>query len=214
MKKLTMTVLFALASTQAMAGSWETRCETKSVPYQETVKGGNAGEVIGGAVIGGVIGKVVTGKKGGAAVGAVIGGAVANEASRRTVTKYKDVETCSKVYIPSEIYDRVMLRETIQRLNGGERLNRELVKDVQYTIGVHADGVWGPQSVRAANAYLAGDTPATPVTPPATGDGSALYSLIVNNVVVINSYDLGAIDEIKQGLLRAGVTASIEVDTQ
>lgn len=209
MKHFALIAVFSLAASQAFAGTWETRCETQSVPYQESVKGAKPGEVLGGAVVGGVLGKAVTGKKGGALAGAVIGGVVVNESTRHTVTKYRDVETCKKVFIPAQIYDRTTVRETIQRLNGGERLNKELVMDVQYTIGVKPDGVWGPQSVRAANAYLAGDEPATQPTEPS---GDALYSLMVNDVVVINSYDLAAIDEIKSGLERAGVVASIQVD--
>ena len=211
MKQLVMTALFALVSTQALAGSWETRCETKSVPYQETVKGAKPGEVIGGALIGGVLGKAVTGKDGGAVAGAIIGGAVANESSTRTVTRYKDVETCRQVFIPAQIYDKATLKDTILRLNAGERMNKELVMDVQYTIGVSPDGVWGPQSVRAANAYLAGEAP---VTAPAASDGSPLYSLMVNDVVVVSSPDVNAIDEIKKGLLRAGVEARIFVNVE
>ncbi|WP_319826019.1 hypothetical protein [Thalassovita sp.] len=206
-----MTLLFALAASQAPAGSWETRCETQSVPYQDQVQGGKPGEIIGGAVIGGVLGKAVTGKKGGAVAGAIIGGAVANEASKKTVTRYKDVETCRQVFVPSQIYDRATLQDTILRLNAGERMNKELVMDVQYTIGVSPDGIWGPQSVRASNAYLAGDTPATP---PAATDASPLYSLMVNDVVVVSSYDLAAIDDIKSGLLRAGVESKIQVDME
>lgn len=209
MKQLAITVAFALVATQSLAGSWETRCETQTVPYQETVKGGKPGEVIGGALIGGVLGKAVTGKDTGAVAGAIIGGAVANESSRHTVTKYKEVETCRQVFVPEHIYDRATVRDTIQRLNAGERMNKELVMDVQYTIGVTPDGIWGPRSVNAANAYLAGDEPTT--SPPAS-EGTALYSLMVNDVVVVSSYDLAAIDEIKGGLQRAGVEATILVD--
>lgn len=211
MKKLVIASLFTLFATQALAGSWETRCETSSVPYQETVKGGKPGEVIGGALIGGVLGKAVTGKDGGAVAGAIIGGAVANESSRRTVTKYKEVETCKQVFVPAQIYDKATLQDTILRLNAGERMSKELVMDVQYTIGVSPDGIWGPQSVRASNAYLDGNIP---TTQPATTDSSPLYSLMVNDVVVVSSYDLAAIDDIKSGLLRAGVEAKILVDAK
>lgn len=211
MKQFAITALCALFSTQALAGTWETRCETETVPYQETVKGGKPGEVIGGALIGGVLGKAVTGKDGGAVAGAIIGGAVANETSRHTVTKYKEVETCKKIFIPSQIYDTSTLQDIIRRLNSGERMNKELVMDVQYTIGVSPDGIWGPQSIRAANAYLDGNAP---TTQPSTSGSSPLYSLMVNDVVVVSSYDLTAIDDIKSGLLRAGVEAKILVDAK
>lgn len=209
MKIVSAVILSALFVTPAFAGQWETRCETKSVPYQETVKGGKPGEILGGALIGGVIGKAATGKDGGAVAGAIIGGAVANEAITHTVTKYRDVETCSKVFVPAHIYDRATLSDAVQRLDAGERLNKELVMDVQYTIGVSPDGKWGPKSVKASKAYLAGDVPATP---PALPDSNPLYTLTVNDVVVVSSYDLAAIDDIKSGLLRAGVTAKILVD--
>lgn len=136
---------------------------------------------------------------------------MANETSTRTVTRYKEVETCKQVFVPSQIYDKATLRETIHRLNAGERMNKELVMDVQYSIGVSPDGKWGPQSIRASNAYLAGEAP---VAPPTASDGDPLYTLMVNDVVVVNSYDLVAIDDIKRGLMRAGVDATILVDVQ
>ena len=47
------------------------------------------------------------------------------------------------------------------------------------------------------------------MTAPAASDGSPLYSLMVNDVVVVSSPDVNAIDEIKKGLLRAGVEADL-----
>ena len=86
MKILLTAAATALIASQAFAGSYEVRCTTKSVPYQTTVKGGEPEKVIGGALIGGVIGKVVTDKNAGAAAGAVIGGAIGHESSKQTVT--------------------------------------------------------------------------------------------------------------------------------
>ena len=57
MKILATAVASALIASQAFAGSYEVRCETTTVPYQESVKGGEPEKVIGGALIGGVIGK-------------------------------------------------------------------------------------------------------------------------------------------------------------
>ena len=51
MKILATTVASALIASQAFGGSYEVRCETKRVPYQATVKGGQPEKVIGGALI-------------------------------------------------------------------------------------------------------------------------------------------------------------------
>ncbi|MCB1369042.1 MAG: hypothetical protein KDK00_14850 [Rhodobacteraceae bacterium] len=197
-------------ATPALAGTWETRCKTQSVPYQETVRGGNTGDILGGAIIGGVIGKAATGQDGGAAVGAIIGGAVANENSTRTVTRYKNVETCKQVYVPSQIYDGEALRQSILRLNSGGTESKERIMDVQYTIGVGHDGVWGPRSVMAANAYLDN----APVAPAVDEGKTPLYSLMVNDVIVVSSTDVNSIDEIKEALYRAGVDSIILVNVQ
>jgi hypothetical protein len=39
-----------------------------------------------------------------------------------------------------------------------------------------------------------------------------LYSLVVNDVVIVSSADIGAINEIKVALLEAGVVSQIFVD--
>ena len=207
MKILATTVAFALIASQAFAGSYEVRCETKRVPYQATVKGGEPEKVIGGALIGGVIGKAVTDENAGAVAGAVIGGAIGHENSRRTVTRYKDVETCKNVYIPARVTDADLLEDVLLDLNDGRSDGKEMIMDVQYTIGVSHDGKWGPRSRGAAEEYLANLEPnAQPEAP--------LYSLVVNDVVVVSSADASAIDEIKKGLFEAGVDSQIFVDLQ
>ena len=203
MKFLIAAAATVLVASQAYAGSYEVRCVTKKVPYQETVKGGNPENVIGGAIVGGVIGKVVTKKNAGAAAGAIIGGAVANETSKRTVTKYKDVETCSNVFIPARVTNEQTLRQTLLDLNAGKPVTKEMTMDVQYTIGVAHDGKWGPKSQLAGEKYLANLAPAAP-----------LYSLVVNDVVIVSSADVNAVDQIKNALLEAGVQSQIFVDLQ
>ncbi|MYM54378.1 hypothetical protein [Thalassovita mangrovi] len=203
MKLLIAAATTVLVASQAFAGSYEVRCETTKVPYQETVKGGTPEKVIGGAIIGGVLGKVVTKENAGAAAGAIIGGAVANETSKRTVTKYKDVETCTNVFIPERVTDEETLRQTLLDLNDGKSVSKEMIMDVQYTIGVGHDGKWGPRSKLAAEKYLADLAPDAP-----------LYSLVVNDVVIVSSADASAIDQIKQALLEAGVDSHIFVDLQ
>ncbi|CUH68713.1 hypothetical protein TG4357_03753 [Thalassovita gelatinovora] len=203
MKLLIATATAVLVASQAFAGSYEVRCETTKVPYQETVKGGTPEKVIGGAIIGGVLGKVVTKENAGAAAGAIIGGAVANETSKRTVTKYKDVETCTNVFIPERVTDEERLRQALLDLNGGKSVSKEMIMDVQYTIGVGHDGKWGPKSKLAAEKYLANLEPDAP-----------LYSLVVNDVVIVSSADVNAVDQIKDALLEAGVDSQIFVDLQ
>ena len=203
MKVLTATAITMLTASQAFAGSYEVRCETTSVPYQETVKGGSPEKVIGGAIIGGVVGKIVTDKNAGAAAGAIVGGAIANETSKKTVTKYRDVETCTNVFVPERITDDAKLREVLLDLNEGHSVSKEMTMDAQYTIGVGYDGKWGPKSQLAAEKYLADIEPDAP-----------LYSLVVNDVVIVSSSDVNAIDEIKKALLEAGVASQIFVDLQ
>ena len=207
MKVLATTVASAVISSQAFAGSYEVRCETTRVPYQETVKGGEPEKVIGGALIGGVIGKAVTDENAGAVAGAVIGGAIGHEKSRKTITRYKDVETCKNVFIPERVTDSEQLEQVVLDLNDGRSVSKEMIMDVQYTIGVAYDGKWGPMSRRAANDYLASLEPGGQIEAP-------LYSLVVNDVVVVSSTDANAIDEIKKGLFEAGVDSQIFVDLQ
>ncbi|WP_299756132.1 hypothetical protein [uncultured Boseongicola sp.] len=207
MKILATVMTSALIASQAFAGSYEVRCETTSVPYQETIKGGEPDKVIGGALIGGVIGKAVTDENAGAAVGAIIGGAVGHENSRTTVTRYKNVETCRNVFIPERVTDTKTLEQVLLDLNDGQSVGKELIMDVQYTIGVAYDGKWGPMSRRAAEEYLANLEPnAQPEAP--------LYSLVVNDVVIVSSADANSIDQIKNALFEAGVDSRIFVDLQ
>lgn len=200
--KLLMTAATAvLMASQALAGSYEVRCDTEMVPYQETVKGGSPEKVIGGALVGGVIGRVVTDKNAGAAVGAIVGGAIANETSKNTVTKYREVETCTNVFVPARITDEAQLQKVLQDLNAGKSVSKETTMDAQYTVGVSHDGKWGPKSQLAAEKYLANLAPDAP-----------LYSLVVNDVVIVSSADVNAIDEIKEALLEAGVASQIFID--
>ncbi len=210
MKSAVSVALLVSLASPALAGSWETKCQTETVAYQQKVKGAKPEQVLGGALIGGVIGKAATGKDSGAVVGAIIGGAVANENGNKTVTKYKDVETCRQIYTPSYINDEDGLRETILNLNDGGHESKERIMDVQFTIGVTHDGSWGPQSQRASRDYLDG----APVQAVVEEAKAPLYSLIVNDVVVVTSPDVNAIDDIQKSLLQAGVESKIFVNMQ
>lgn len=203
MRLIAIAAMPVLVASQAFAGSYEVRCKTTSVPYQETVKGGKPENVIGGAIVGGVIGKVVTKKNAGAAAGAIIGGAVANETSRRTVTRYREVETCTNLFIPERITNEETLQKVLLDLNDGKFVSKEMTMDAQYTIGVGYDGKWGPKSQLAGEKYLANLEPNAP-----------LYSLVVNDVVIVSSADVSSIDVIKEALFEAGVASQIFVDMQ
>lgn len=198
----TAATVFVVAS-QAFAGTYEQKCVTENTPYQETVKGGNPERVIGGAIVGGVIGKVVTNKSAGAAAGAVVGGVVANETGKKTVTRYREVENCTTVFVPERITDEQSLRQNLRDLNEGRTVSKETVMDVQYTIGVPYDGKWGPKSRQAADSYLASFESQPP-----------MYSLVVNDVVIANSADIGSIDDMQKALHEAGVDSEIAVNLQ
>ena len=202
MKLFVAAAATVLVASQAFAGSYQERCVTRSVPYQETVNA-TPGQVVGGAVVGGVIGKVVTKENAGAAAGAIVGGAIANEKGKKTVTRYKDVETCSNVFVPDRITNEDDLRQTLQDLNNGRSVSKEKTMDVQYTIGVAHDGKWGPKSQQAADEYLANYK----------SDGP-MYSLVVNDVTIVSSADVNSIDQIKSALQQAGVDSKIIVNMQ
>ena len=207
MKILAIAAVSALLATQAYAGTYETRCKTTKVPYQATVKSGEPEKVIGGAIVGGVIGKAVTDDNAGAAVGAIIGGAIGHEQSKKTVTKYKDVETCKNVFIPERVTDVETLERVVLDLNEGQYVSKEMTMDVQYTVGVAHDGKWGPMSRAAAEEYLANYEPGAQAE-------ETLYSLVVNDVIIVSSADANAIDEIKEALFEAGVDSQIFVELE
>jgi len=191
-----------MVASQAFAGvgSYQEKCQIQNVPYQATVNA-KPGTVVGGAVVGGVLGNAMTKDAAGTAAGALIGGAVANEAGKKTVTKYKQVNVCKTVYVPGTITDEQALRQDVRDLNAGKRVEKETIMDVQYTIGVAHDGVWGPKSRQAATKYLANLKPNTPV-----------YSLVVNGVVIAKSANVAAMDRMQKALHEAGVDSQISVD--
>ena len=79
-------------------------CTNQRLPiYGQAQAPKDPGAVIGGAIVGGVIGKIVIDNDGGAAVGALIGGAIANENQQNsTVTKvvgYENTTDCKDRYV-------------------------------------------------------------------------------------------------------------------
>ena len=78
-------------------------CSNQKEPIYGKVQGEtDPGAVVGGAIVGGIIGKVVSDTEGGTALGAIIGGALANE-NQKTKTKtaivgYDDKTVCTTKY--------------------------------------------------------------------------------------------------------------------
>ena len=186
----------------AGAGTYEQRCQIQNVPYQTTANA-TPGHVVGGAVVGGLVGNAMTKDAAGTAAGAIIGGAVANETGKRTVTRYKKVNVCKNVYLPATVTDEQELRQDVSDLNAGKHVDKETIMDVQYTIGVPHDGIWGPKSRRAARKYLADLKPNTPS-----------YSLMVNGVVITKSADVDSVNQMKKALDKAGVDSQVTVNMQ
>ena len=72
-------------------------CRTVDVPIYGNVGGGaDAGDVLGGMIIGGLLGKGATGKDNGAAAGAVIGGMIAadKKANQQGIVGYRQETRC------------------------------------------------------------------------------------------------------------------------
>lgn len=97
MKKIKFTTLFLLAtgiSTSAFAHDYVESCKNMQVPIYDT---NAADDALAGAVIGGVLGKVVTKKDQGAAAGALIGGIIGAEQSKKKIVGYKNERKCENI---------------------------------------------------------------------------------------------------------------------
>ena len=75
-------------------------CSNEQQPiFGEVAADPDPGAVVGGALVGGIIGKVVTETEGGAAIGAIIGGALANEnqksKKKAAITGFENKHVCS-----------------------------------------------------------------------------------------------------------------------
>lgn len=78
-------------------------CSNQKEPVYGKVQGDtDPGAVVGGAIVGGIIGKVVSDNDGGAALGAIIGGALANEnqkaKTKTAIVGYDDKTVCTTKY--------------------------------------------------------------------------------------------------------------------
>ena len=110
------------------------RCETQQTPIYQTVQGkDDMGAVVGGALIGSVVGKVVTDNKGGTALGAILGGALANESQkkRNTTTQivgYDNKQVCSTAYKTTTSTREVYSHSTITFMMDGMQITAEFTR--------------------------------------------------------------------------------------
>ncbi|MDB4251550.1 hypothetical protein N9831_02465 [Amylibacter sp.] len=103
------------------------KCELKKIPIYGKKNHGNddIGSFIGGAVIGGIIGKVVTEDDGAAALGAILGGALANESQKNEpvekIIAYEKKEICTEeikiVQTEKEVYSHSSIEFNLDGYN-------------------------------------------------------------------------------------------------
>lgn len=163
MKQLALALFLWVIASHSFAGRYEEQCRTVSVPYQAETNGSHSG-AIGGAAIGGAIGRAITGDNKGTGFGAIIGGVIGSQAGPKTVTRYREERRCSTVFVPERITNPEALKSLVESLNARQQVSVEDTKDVQFTVGTKADGVWGPNSRRAAKIFLESPPRAAGVT--------------------------------------------------
>ncbi|MDA7759940.1 hypothetical protein N8935_06815 [Amylibacter sp.] len=112
-----------------------TECMMREVPIIESEQRGadDVGSFVGGAIIGGIIGKVVTQDDGGAAVGAILGGALANETQKNErseqIVGYQNKEVCTKVYKIIEVKKESYSYSIIEFQLNGKKYSSKFIKD-------------------------------------------------------------------------------------
>jgi uncharacterized protein YcfJ len=95
-------------------------CKTVEVPIYGNVGGGaNAGDVLGGMIIGGLLGKGASGNDKGAAAGAVIGGMIAADKKKgnQQIVGYRAEQRCTTTYTTQQI-DKANGYKVYYNLNG------------------------------------------------------------------------------------------------
>ena len=111
-------------------------CQTVDVPIYGNVGGGaNAGDVLGGMIIGGLLGKGASGNDKGAAAGAVIGGMIAaDNKQQRGVVGYRQEQQCKTEYynvmesrnngyfLTIEVEDNILNVKTRKEYSVGDRV--------------------------------------------------------------------------------------------
>jgi uncharacterized protein YcfJ len=110
-----------------------TKCEIQRLPVYRNIGTGtdDVGAFVGGAIMGGILGKVITKEDGGAAVGAVLGGALANENQKNNseqIVGYEKKEVCLKKYRTVETQREQYSHSTITFQLGGQTYSANFVK--------------------------------------------------------------------------------------
>jgi hypothetical protein len=110
-----------------------TKCEIQKLPiFQNTGTGtDDVGAFVSGAIMGGILGKVITKEDGGAAVGAVLGGALANESQKnnsKQIVGYEKKEVCSRKYRTVETQREQYSHSTITFQLSGQTYTANFVK--------------------------------------------------------------------------------------
>ena len=187
--------LAIIGANASHAGEWTKQCSEIKVPFTVYEKQKPSdGDVITGMIIGGILGGTATNSDEGAAVGAIVGGIAANEKTYK-VTKYKNKTICNFNYIPAKVNNELVVGY-INALNAGQKLSTEVTRDVQHTVGVKADGVWGVKSREAAISYVANLSSKKTETE----EVKIRYGVEVNGVVVMEFHDMQRALELIQHL--------------
>ena len=111
-----------------------TKCVIQKVPIYNDISQGSddIGSFVSGAIIGGIIGKVVTKDDGGAAMGAILGGAIANESQKNDATSeiigYEQKEFCSEKYKSVESQRKIYSYSTIKFYLNGQNYTTKFIK--------------------------------------------------------------------------------------
>ena len=100
--------------------------------YQNTGTGtDDVGAFVSGAIMGGILGKVITKEDGGAAVGAVLGGALAKKKKKNNseqIVSYEKKEVCSRKYRTVETQMEEYSHSTITFQLNGQTYSANFVK--------------------------------------------------------------------------------------
>ena len=123
------------------------QCSIVDVPiYGSTGGGANAGDVLGGMIIGGLLGKGASGNDKGAAAGAVIGGMIAADKKKgnQQIVGYRQEQRCTTTYT-NERVDEISGYKVYYTLNGEQfhtHSNRYLAPGSMLTLRLKVTSVF------------------------------------------------------------------------
>ena len=168
LKKLGMSICFIGLATASFAHEYENKCQNIQVPVYDN----NAvDDALAGAVIGGVLGKVVTKKDKGAAAGALIGGLIGAENSKKKVTGYRTEQKCEQIPLATHTHREqswtnpdtkkpILIEQPRKpRETEEQKRNRERISDLQKSLNYFgfnvgsADGIMGSKTRKGIKEY-------------------------------------------------------------